>query len=150
MRGRIRRMDPKLSPVLSSLPTAVECFLVKRRDGSGRRTRLRRRKDGGGGGEWIAGCGLDQSKRLLRTGDTDQIRWCSPKADLTVCVWWDLSPFASSVSLPPEALSSFGLFRSDAPAQAMNRGRRGTSSEEGSGGFNSVAAVISFALLAAN
>ncbi|KAG5375243.1 hypothetical protein IGI04_039839 [Brassica rapa subsp. trilocularis] len=142
-------MDPKLSSVLSSLPTAVEYSLVMRREGSGRQTRLRRRKDGGGGSEWIAGCGLDQSKRLLRTGDTDQIR-CSPKADLTVCVWWDLSPFASSVSLPPEALSSFGLFRSDAPAKAMNHGRRGASSEEGSGGFNSVATVISFTLLAAN
>ncbi|WZZ20828.1 hypothetical protein YC2023_122215 [Brassica napus] len=61
-----------------------------------------------------------------------------------------VGPFASSVSLPPEALSSFGLFRSDAPAKAMNHGRRGASSEEGSGGFNSVATVISFTLLAAN
>ncbi|WZZ47431.1 hypothetical protein YC2023_043690 [Brassica napus] len=33
---------------------------------------------------------------------------------------------------------------------AMSRGRRGASSEEGSGEFNSVAAVISLALLAAN
>ncbi|KAH0906208.1 hypothetical protein HID58_038035 [Brassica napus] len=126
-------MDPKLSSVLSSLPTAVERTF--------------------------------QSVLLsaLRTADAAETekgwrRWkrvdcrvrCSPKADLTVCVWWDLSPFASSVSLPPEALSSFGLFRSDAPAKAMNHGRRGASSEEGSGGFNSVATVISFTLLAAN
>ncbi|KAF3552316.1 hypothetical protein DY000_02010318 [Brassica cretica] len=75
---------------------------------------------------------------------------CSPKVDLTVCVWWDLSSFASSVSLPPEALSSSGLFRSDVPAQAMNRGRCGASSKEGSSEFNSVAFVISLALLAAN
>ncbi|WZZ20829.1 hypothetical protein YC2023_122216 [Brassica napus] len=35
LRGRIRRMDPKLSSVLSSLPTAVEYSLVMRREGSG-------------------------------------------------------------------------------------------------------------------
>ncbi|KAH0894966.1 LOW QUALITY PROTEIN: hypothetical protein HID58_057395, partial [Brassica napus] len=164
LKGRIRCVDPKLSLVLSSLHTAVECSPVMRRDGSGwslwiwtddglsirRRTRLRRRK---AGGEWVAGCGLDQSKCLLRTSYTDQIRWFPLPLALffffsDALQRW-ISLFASGGISHPLLLrlscrhKLFHLpFRSDVPAQAMNRGRRGASSEEGSGEFNSVAALL--------
>uniref|UniRef100_M4DQC3 non-specific serine/threonine protein kinase n=1 Tax=Brassica campestris TaxID=3711 RepID=M4DQC3_BRACM len=70
LRGRIWRVDPKLSSVLFLRSTAVKSFPAKRRGGSGSvwadgELISRRWAVGGGGGEWVAGGGLDLFKRLL-------------------------------------------------------------------------------------
>lgn len=58
--------------------------------------------------------------------------------------------FAFPVTFLKEVTPSFGVFSFGVPAQAINRSRRGTSSEKSSGGLHSATASYLFCLLLSN